>query len=409
MKFKDMSVRADDAEGAGAQACSPCAITGPNPREADSVDAWDTVSLWCPMAAGIHPDWRTWDQNAISWAERFDLDSEQREAYRLRCIGAGHLAGRTILTAAEPPGAQFSADSLIWLFAFDDAYCDEGRYSHDPARMAILAAEMSRIAETGRTASPSPCAVALADLRQQLDRLTSPAPIARWVHSMKIYLSYQVWEASYRATKTMPTIDQYAVARIRNGSMEVCAMSLEIAEGYEVPAGEMESPDVRALTEMACCLVGLDNDIASYYKEHARGGDKLNIVDVIAHERGQRPDAALPEAVAFRDAVLAAYLRLSAQVKPGVSASTRRYLRGLSAWIRGNLDWSMRTARYRRPGEPAFRVSAEAPSIAAAFAPPEGVAWWWNQLRTPVPQQRRPGPLRRLRLGTTPRVPDLVP
>jgi hypothetical protein len=189
------------------------------------------VVLWCPMAPAIHPDWRTWERRTIDWMERFHLDGEQREAGRLRCITAGELAARTILTSTDPPGAHFSTNSLMWLFAFDDAYCDEGRYSHDPGEMALLVAEMVRIAETGHTTSSSPCARALADLRRQLDDLAAPASIARWVQSMKGYLGYQVWEASHRSMRTMPTIDEYTVARIRNGSMEVCAMTLGIAEG----------------------------------------------------------------------------------------------------------------------------------------------------------------------------------
>jgi hypothetical protein len=198
---------------------------------------------------------------------------------------------------------------------------------------------------------------------------------------MKAYLGYQVWEASHRSTNRMPTIDEYAVARIRNGAMEVSCACLEVAEGYEAPFNETEGPDVRALTEMASALVGYDNDIASYYKEHSRSDCKLNLVDVIAHEREQTPDEALPEAIAFRDAVMALYLQLCQRVEPVVSDATRRYMSGLSAWIRGNLDWSMNSARYRRPGGPTVQVSSELTRPLPAFTPPPGVAWWWS--RTP--------------------------
>lgn len=344
----------------------------------------DAVALWCPLPPAIHPDWHAWERGTVDWMERFGLDGEQREAGRLRTAAAGELAGRTIPDCPDPPGALFSARNLMWLFAFDDAYCDEGRFSHDPGEMALLVAEMSRIAETGHTTSPSPCARALADLRRQLDALAAPSAITRWVQSMKAYLGYQVWEAAHRRRRTIPSVDQYAVARIRNGSMEVCTMTLGIAAGYHVPAEEIESPDIRALTEMTCCLVGLDNDIASHYKEHARSGDTINLVDVIAHELGCTPREAVPRAVAFRDAVLALYLQLSEQVAPYASAPTRRYVRGLSSWIRGNLDWSTHTARYRRDGLPTIRIS-EAPypaaiPAAADFAPPAGIAWWWSRL-----------------------------
>jgi hypothetical protein len=345
------------------------------------MDLLESTPLWCPIDPAIHPAWRTWERNTVVWMERFRLDSEQLEAGRLHCITAGELAGRTVLNPADAAGPQFATDSLLWLFAFDDAYCDEGRYSHSPAEMAILVAEMIRIVETGRTTSASPCARALADLRQRLNGLASPVQIDRWVQSMRGYLGYQVWEAAYRQLGSVASIDEYAVARIRNGSMEVCAMTLDIAEGYEVPPAEMARPDVRALTEMVCFIVGLDNDIASYHKEHERSNSKLNLVDVIAHERGQAAADALPDAVAFRDACLARYLDLARQVEPEVGGATRRYISGLSAWIRGNLDWSMHTGRYQKAGKETVQV-VDVPHLPVQdFSPPHGVAWWWSQAR----------------------------
>jgi hypothetical protein len=160
-------------------------------------------------------------------------------------------------------------------------------------------------------------------------------------------------------------------------------MSLDISEGYEVPAEEMETADVRALTEAMCLLVGLDNDIVSYHKERRRSGDKINMIHVIAHERGQEPDEALTEAVAFRDALLTLFLKLRSQVEPTASAATRRYISGLSAWIRGNLDWSTHTARYRDPGQENIQVVDVPSRPAQEFSPPDGVSWWWSRPTAP--------------------------
>ncbi|MEV4315480.1 hypothetical protein [Actinocrispum sp. NPDC049592] len=340
----------------------------------------DMPALWCPIAPALHPDWKLWDSNAIHWISRFGIDGRKSGTVRLRGLRAGELAGRTATTAEDQCRAQFSADSLMWLFAFDDACCDEGRHSHDPVTMAILIADMTRIAETGRAGPAGPLGYALADLRQRLDGMASFAQTARWVRAMKAYLAYQVWEAAYRNIDAVPTVDQYAVARIRNGSMEVCVMTLDIAEGYEVPADEIDRPDVRALTEMACDVVGWDNDIASYYKEHKRTGDKLNMIDVMAHERQETSQAALSDAVGLRNRVLALYLQLHDETKPRVSRATVRYLHGLSAWIRGNLDWSIGTARYRKHDRPTIQVTA-VPPVIPSLPPPPGIAWWWDQVQ----------------------------
>ncbi|MBV9449315.1 MAG: hypothetical protein JO345_25805 [Streptosporangiaceae bacterium] len=342
------------------------------------MDIPDTVVLWCPLPPAINANWQRWERRTIAWMNSYSLDAEQREAGRLRGIVAGELAGRTIPGADDTAGAQFSTDSLMWLFAFDDAYCDEGRYSHDPASMAILAAEMGRTAETGHAVQSSPLALALADLRQRLTGLAGPVQIDRWVRAMKEYLSYQVWEAAFRSTGRVPTFDQYAVARIRSGSMEVCTMTLDIAAGYEVSAVELNRPMIRALSEMACALVGWDNDVASYFKEHERGDTRINLLDSIAHQYAIDPAQALPLAIAFRDVVLARFLQLSAEVTGLVAFHTRRYLDGLAAWIRGNLDWSANTARYRRAGSSTVAVSEVRTQPVWEGPLPPGIAWWWQ-------------------------------
>jgi hypothetical protein len=354
------------------------------------MDIPNQVVLWCPIPSAIHPAWQSWERSAIEWMERFGLEGEQRESGRLYRISVGELVGRILPNCSYEAGARFSAQTSIWLFAFDDAYCDEGRLSHDPGEMALLVGDLSRIAETGRTTSAAPIARGLADLRRQLDELAGPAATARWVQSMKIYLGYQVWEAAHRSRRSMPSIDQYVVARIRSGAVELSTMALPISEGYDVPGDEMESPEMRALTEITCTITGLDNDIASYYKEHSRSGDTLNLIDVIAHERGVTQREALTEALDLRDAVLSLYLQLSDQVRAHASASAHRYLDGLSRWIRGNLDWSMHTGRYRRDGVSTISVT-ERPrrELPSNVIPPDGVAWWWSCLgarrAAPVP------------------------
>jgi hypothetical protein len=354
------------------------------------VDIVETVSLWCPLPSGLHPEWRTWEKCTAEWTQRFDLEREQPDAGRLHSIAAGELAARTSLAPGDLRGGQFSSDSLMWLFAFDDAYCDEGRFSHNPANMAMLVADMVRIAETGFTSSDSPLARALADLRQRLDVLATPVQIARWTHAMRGYLGYQVWEAAYRNTTRIPTLSDYAVARIRNGSMEVCATVLDIAEGYFVPEVELRRADVQALTEMACSVVGWDNDIASYYKEHQRSGDQLNMVDVMAHELGLGTSEAMPHVIGLRDAALELFLNLRQQVTPGAGPETARYIAGLASWIRGNLDWSVNTARYRRPDRATITVTDELDHDIPPSTPPDGIAWWWHQLVPGAQAKRRP-------------------
>ena len=336
------------------------------------------IALWCPLAPAVHPDWPTWAATAADWASSFGLGGGHTARGRARAAAAGELAGRTVLRPAAPAGAQFAADSLLWLFTFDDEYCDHGGVGRSPNEMAIVVADLVRASEIGDTGSGAASVRSLADLRKRLDALASPAQICRWNHSMLLHLGYQVWMAAHRLQATLPSIDEYVAGRIHNGGMEVCAVQLDIAEGYQVSTDDIARADVRALTEIASCVVGVDNDIISHAKEH---DDPFNLIDVIAGERGHTPPEALAATMALRDAALALYLRLREQVRSTVQPLTNRYLDGLSSWIRANLDWSAHSARYRTPGAPAIVVVDTAPAPDQGFAPPPTISWWWDLTR----------------------------
>jgi hypothetical protein len=349
--------------------------------EVDGSHRLQVPSLWCPLPEALHPAWRRMETAAAGWMRRFGLAADSAQEDRFAAIGAGELGARVTSRAVDVEHAQFAADNLLWLFAFDDTFCDEGAYSHDPGRMALLVADLLGTAETGRPRSDLPLMVALADLRRRIvGGLGTQVQAARWSHSLYDYLFYQVWEAGHRAAGTVPDLDSYLYARICNGSMPVCVAWLDIANGYQVPEDELQSPPVRALSEMCCAMVGYDNDIMSHWKETLRSGDGINLIDVLAHKRRRPPGQVLAEALALRDRVLARYLHLRDQTLPNLTEPTRRYIADLDAWIRGNLDWGMNSHRYRHPMHPA---DLPATPIAAAptstdTTPISGITHWWS-------------------------------
>ena len=341
----------------------------------------EPYSFWCPIDERINPAWQEMDLVSIAWMRSFHLDDMLPEGAgnRMSRIGVGELAGRTSVLADDSTALQFGSDSLMWLFVFDDAYCDRGVYRNDPASMALLAAEFTRIAETGETQSKQPCALALADLRRRADAIADCCAVNRWIHAVRGYLAYQIWEAAHRQRATVPSVDDYVTARIRSGSMEVCATALGITGSYSVPPQEIDRADIRALTEMACCIVGLDNDIMSYAKEHtARDADQINLVDALAHERHCSIDVAFEEAMQLRDSIFACYLATISQVTQlAPSSQLRRYVDDLSSWIRGNLDWGLNSSRY---SDENFRatISENTKTRPAGTTPLRGISWWWH-------------------------------
>ncbi|MEV0186444.1 terpene synthase family protein [Streptomyces sp. NPDC050625] len=321
------------------------------------------------------------ESNALNWMQDLELARDAEQERRVRAIGCGELGARTVEAHAPTALTQISVDSLLWLFIFDDTYCDEGTHSADPAAMSLLVARLLRIAETGT--SPAVMTAhekAFLDLRRRIAATASPTQLMRWIDALRSYLAYQAWEAAHRARGTRPETDAYLTARIANGSMPVCCAVLDITSGFEVPAQEMNRTDVRALTEMCCALVGLDNDIMSHWKETLRCGDGINLIDVLAADNACTPEEALPMAIAIRDRILTRYLQLRETTEGRLGAEGERYLKLLDQWIRGNLDWGLGSGRYRNPDNPAVlpdHVTACAPRPSAGPLPYAGTAWWW--------------------------------
>jgi Terpene synthase family 2, C-terminal metal binding len=349
-------------------------------------------SLWCPFPEFINQQWQEINAKSVAWMHSFGLARNEQQFQRLAATESGALAGRTTDADIASSSLQAYADMLIWLFAVDDTYCDEGIYRSRPDQMSLFAAQLIRVAQTGGAprAEQVPAVAALRDLRLRLEDLATPVQISRWVSALSQYLWYQAWEASYRVCGRLPTVDDYLVARITNGAVPPCVMSLDIACGFAVPAAEMEHPVIRALTEMCCAVVSYDNDIISYWKEMLRCGDHLNLIDVIAAEEGCTVYQALPMGVAIRDRVFQRYLTVRDHLCREFGPLTRRYVGLLDRWIRGNLDWSMQTARYVNPDKPANLprlVAAQQATSEPEPLPYPGVRWWW-EMPSNLPHQR---------------------
>ncbi|MFI8008232.1 hypothetical protein [Streptomyces sp. NPDC086010] len=58
----------------------------------------------------------------------------------------------------------------------------------------------------------------LRDLR--LDRIATPVQTNRWVEALRGYFFFQVWEAANRSGGTIPTLDEYTVARVQSGAVK---------------------------------------------------------------------------------------------------------------------------------------------------------------------------------------------
>jgi hypothetical protein len=184
----------------------------------------------------------------------------------------------------------------------------------------------------------------------------------------------------------MPGLDEYVTMRLHDCGGAPCTTMIDIVNGVEVLGQEMDSPPIRALTEAAWMIAAIDNERVSRAKETQGEEQVQNLIDVLMHQRKYSSEDALRDLVAMRDRMMCLFLRLRDQAMSQASPALRRYLSDLGHLIPGNIEWSLKTARYTTINGTGASVTlsggrALKPADDLLVPPPVApIAWWWQQL-----------------------------
>ncbi|MET9295923.1 glutamate dehydrogenase [Streptomyces sp. NPDC003077] len=366
------------------------AAPGPTPEPPSPVP--DMLPFFCPIDSACHPQVDEVERRSLDWIDHIGMCATPAE----RAWAAG--SNSADFYARFAPTADLdrlwpTAAWVYWGFSFDDGRCDEGELSRSPAGFAPMAARVQRALEIpGALHGDDRFAVSLHDLGERFRALATPVQVQRFVNRHRAWLWGVQWQIGDRARDAFPDLDGYLTMRLHSAGGEPTYAMLEIANGGEVPAREMDSPAVCALTEMAICVDALDNDRHSYAKEASRRQAEQNLFSVLMRQYGLTAEEAVRRGVALRDRVLCQFLRLRERILPHGSQELRRYLLDLGHGIRGNTEWALRAPRYLSlngatagPGEvppPSPVPWADRPSDSRDQPPPAApsVAWWWDDL-----------------------------
>ncbi|MBT2387278.1 hypothetical protein [Streptomyces sp. ISL-11] len=349
----------------------------------------EILPFYCPIPPAVHPRVREIDDAAVEWMLQQDLDTSLHQQERLIHCDFGGLTARTMPYGRTAPLTVVAKLHAV-LFSLDDALCDEsGATAHG---LAHATSRITRVLEAPSPPWPddAPHAAALRAIRLELADHATPSQLRHWTDAMRTYLSGLVWEAACRRDRALPSLNDYAAMWMRAIGMAPSTALMDIAGGYEVSDGDLDRPEVRALTEMTWTLVAWDNDFYSRNKEIQRAGDNLNLIDVLARERDCEPARAQEEAMAMRDRVMTLFLRLREQLWSQAGVELRCYLVALGQFIRGHLDWASSCARYADPYGTSATVQwwKPAPSDdSLAPLPVPSIAWWWDHLDTTYPRR----------------------
>ncbi|MGW1729243.1 terpene synthase family protein [Streptomyces sp. NPDC002306] len=342
-----------------------------------------------PLQPAIHPMADKIDERAISWMRTFNLGLNAKERDRMTHCRIGQLVSRMVPSGQLEP-MQVFADFLMWVFTFDDEYCDEGPLGSRPGELADAVSGMLRAFDSPGCPIVSPAdrySHALRDLRRRLDLCAAPSQIEHLSRTLTGYLLSEVRKAGYVATSRPPkSLDSYIPMRMQNGGALAIIAFPAIAEGYDFPLSLLQSDRVRAITEMCVTISNYDADIFSYSKERARSGDGFNIIDVICREYECEEKAAFAAAKSMRDRIMTLFLRILEHGPSQESPELSRYMAGLNRYMRGVIDWHFETERYMyldgiqadsKIVQPAgWDDALDDPSHEPL--PFSSVSWWWR-------------------------------
>jgi 5-epi-alpha-selinene synthase len=280
--------------------------------------------------------------------QKFGLAKDRQGFERLSASRFGWLAARAYPGA--PAGRlEIVSDWNTWLFVLDDQ-CDEMGIGKQPSQLAALHCKCLEILAGGIPGAEDIAVVhALYDIRVRIQPLMPLAWWARFVHSAAEYFESTEWEAQNRAQNSWPDTPDYIHMRPFTGGLYTDINLVELTENIALPLAVRIHPRIRQLTTITNNVVCWSNDIFSLQKEY-KHHDMHNLALLIhRHER-----IGIQEAVDKVARLIEAQLRRFVALEKGLprfGAATdldvSRFIAVMRSWMRGNLDWSYESARYR--------------------------------------------------------------
>ncbi|MFF0146495.1 hypothetical protein ATK36_3699 [Amycolatopsis sulphurea] len=301
--------------------------------------------------SAISPHVAELEGHILAWAERYAVLDNARARDKLARTRLGELVARAYPTIL-PARLEAVAGWFTWAFVIDDCYeNDAGPYDEPAAQtLRVLVRELKPDATHTRLDA------LLADVWHRLAAGMSTAWRLRFTQHMAHFLAAFKYEALNRQVRHVPDLLGYQQLRRASGGITPSLDLLEVATGQEVPGLLHEFEQARAMFNRASDVVVWVNDIVSLRKELA-AGETTNGVLVLAEEH----HVELPEAIDLAYALVARQIEEFEQatseletlmsrwrgLEPETVDAVRTFTDGLRSWMRGNLDWSGNSDRYR--------------------------------------------------------------
>jgi hypothetical protein len=282
---------------------------------------------------------------------------QRSEASILKVFGNQPLAHRLVrsqfgwfVAALYPtaglPELSVAADYVAWASALQSA-ADEAPVGQRPAALGQLFEKFDAVFSGTRAGSR--CDVATQALESIVDRLSSMLTTEQFevfAQANRVYFAGLHWQATNRATATVPEEQEYALLRPATSVVRPCLALIEPLEQIRLTSAMRRHRTVTTMAKLALRMACWLDDALSYEEESGLG-EVHNLAVVFEVRRQLRPGAALAATVRQHNSDAAEFTRYATSL-PSFGFSNdielRRYVRVLESTVKAAFEWALRAA-----------------------------------------------------------------
>jgi Terpene synthase family 2, C-terminal metal binding len=312
-------------------------------RDTFSVMPLSLPSLGCPFPVHVSLAEPLLEQRSLTWGPTHGIITGVDGERWLRTAQFGSLAAR-VCADFDTDALTDAVDWLVWLFAFDDRFCEAAGAATGMPVLTSTLVRFLRVMTDPAEARDEPFELALADLWRRTARRATDQQMQRLRGSVDGYFVSLVWEACHGASDV--TLDEYRFMRPYTAGVPLWLMLVEIMGGHRPDAEVMVSPAMNAVHERAAHVINWENDILSFRRESTADPDSLNLATVLQITGDRPPQEALDVAASMHAEEVTQYQRAEAEVLRHASPSVDAYVQSLRNVISGFHAWFIATGRY---------------------------------------------------------------
>jgi hypothetical protein len=286
--------------------------------------------------------------------QRFDLVQKQTARQRFMQANFAWFAACTYPTV-DVHNLALVSDWFAWLFLVDDQL-DDGVIGRQLEQVQEVMAELLTVLDEDTSLSLSPpsahsssAIASLADLWQRTLPQSTKTWRKRFFRHVADCFTAAYWEAHNRVQGIIPDEITYIKKRRDTGAIYICLDLIDIVEHINLPLHVYNSQVFQDTLEATSNVVCWCNDIYSLEKEKTLG-EHHNLVLVAQHAHHFTHQEAINYVSELISKEVQLFLNLEQQLLalfPMHTQDLQKYLAGMRSWMRGNLDWSSKTKRYR--------------------------------------------------------------